>query len=188
MKPKNKARALNRRPSSRLLLFAAGCLGLLPAAGWAQYNIFVNVQGIPGESISASHPNTIEATGLSFGVTNTFTNTCSSFLDLSVAKAVDKASPQLMLRCAQGALLSQVILYVQKFVSGSPQDYLVLRLEHVQISGMTDGSRTNGPPTEVVTFRPTRVTMTYTLFDQNGGVQGNVETCFDTYGCFSCSK
>jgi len=188
MKTTKKRTNLNRKVSLKRLLFAASCLWLLPACAWAQYNVFVFVDGIEGEAISPTHPNTIEATGFSFGTTNTLTSGCGRFADLSVAKFVDKASPRLMLHCASGLLVVRVNIYVQKVVNGSPHDYLELRLDNAKISGVTNGNSTNGQPTEVVTFRPEQVTMTYTILAADGSVQGQVHTCFMPETCHDCSK
>lgn len=189
MSARNSEWNLNLKVSQKLLLFAASFFWLLPGWAWAQYNIFVNVEGIPGESISSSHPNTIEAAGFSLGTTNTFTNNCGSFLDLSITKFADKASPLLMLKCASdtnSSLIGQVTLFVQRNVVGSARDFLEIRTGQTRVSSIISGSTTNGQPTEVVTFRLQRLEMIYTPFDTAGNPQGPISSCYNAADCASC--
>src|SRR5206468_3363317 len=154
---------------------------LSAAVASAQYNMFLQVAGIPGESVTASHPNTIEPTGFSVGASNTFTSCSADFADLSVSKSLDKTSPLLMLNCANGNTFptNGIVLYVQRVINGSSRDFYVIKLSNARISSVNNGGTVSGLPTETVTFRFTHVEIDYTPFASNGSAQPPIIMSWD---------
>jgi len=73
-------------------------------------DIFIKIDGIPGESTDRDHRDEIEASSYSWGETNTGAHAFAggggagrvSMQDLHFTTTVSKASPSLMLHCATG--------------------------------------------------------------------------------------
>ena len=98
---------------------------------------FMRIDGLPGESTSASHPNEIVLTGWSqtFGTRN-----CSRAV---AVKRVDRASPGLIARAAANTLIPQVIVSMARSGGGRPQDFFratldLVTIERVEIAEQAD--------------------------------------------------
>src|ERR1700709_1126786 len=73
----------------------------------AAVNMFLDITGIPGESTDPIHTNQVDVLAWSWGMYNSGTTGSavagkSTFQYLNLTKYVDKASPLLMLHCANG--------------------------------------------------------------------------------------
>jgi len=76
------------------------------------YEIHLDLASIQGESLSAAHPNEIELTSFSWGVSNSPVNTSTglvkggkvSMTEVTVTKFIDKASVQLLKASATGQI------------------------------------------------------------------------------------
>src|SRR5919204_3081422 len=90
--------ALNGWTRFGALVFA--CAFLLALPGAASAKIFLELDGIQGESTAVGFENQIELGSLQLGVGRNSKG--ASFSDVSVTKQLDKSSPELMLRAANG--------------------------------------------------------------------------------------
>jgi type VI secretion system secreted protein Hcp len=138
---------------SAFALVCALALALTPVC-WGQYNISLRVAGVPGESTAPGHEGDIDGTGFSLGITNlglTNAGARATFTDVSVTKYVDKASPRLMLSCAEGTHLASVVLFVQS-TSPAPLDYYKVTLNDVVVTRLDTGGSVGGKPVETVSF------------------------------------
>jgi type VI secretion system secreted protein Hcp len=120
--------------------------------------IFLKLDGITGESQAAGFAGYIELISFSFGATNSAATTSRSTgagsgrakpLEISVTKYIDKSSPILMLRTAQGKLISTG--QVQVAAQGDRLVYLKVELTDVLVSSYridTDTGSGGGLPTE----------------------------------------
>jgi type VI secretion system secreted protein Hcp len=181
------------KPHKSFFTFAlvwAVALALAPAA-CGQYNLFLCVDGIPGESIGTNHMSDIDATAFSVGVTMTIDPVTgepagrADFADLAVTKFVDKASPLLMLNCAQGTLIPNVTLFAQS-TSPTPLDYYKVALGNVRVTGVNTGGTANGKPTETVTFYYDTIEITYTPRNADGSAGTPIKACWKRSTNTSC--
>ena len=98
----------------------------------------------------------------------------ASFGDLSISKFLDKASPLLMLHCANGARINTADLVVSKQVGDkSSIEYIKIRLENIMVTSVSTSASDGGdPPTEDVTLNFSKITFIYTPQDPNTGAPG----------------
>src|SRR6185437_10203149 len=98
----------------------AGIVLLLLASSlrtFAGYSVFLKLDGIEGEATNSDYENQIVVTSFSQGMTNSVSTVVGgpgaskpTFTDLTITKSLDKASPLLLLNCAQGKTIQTAIL------------------------------------------------------------------------------
>jgi type VI secretion system secreted protein Hcp len=152
----------------------------------ASTDIFLKVDGIPGESNATGHTNEIVAISYKIGAQQTgLTNFVgggggagkSQFTPLTVYKIVDLTSPALFVACALGKPIPSVTLSVAKNVD-VPVDYFKIILTNVVISSVSDSgeaSEANNAPIEAVSFSYQKIQWVFT--PTGGGVE--IGTGFD---------
>lgn len=152
---------------SRLCAFLLA-FAVLPAFGAVDY--FLELDGVPGESVDAAHANTIEIENFSFGVKNPATIAAgggssagkATFSEITFIKTVDRSSPLLYLHCAQGKHISKAVLYGRKAgESGRGNDFYVITLEDVLVSSIQTGGASDGTPTETLSLNFTKIHVSY---------------------------
>jgi type VI secretion system secreted protein Hcp len=103
--------------------------------------IFVFIEGIAGESTIEGKTDHIDVLSFSFGASQSASVNQgagaragkASFQDFNFVKKLDKASPKLMLACASGQHIKEVVVTARK--GGRTEDYLKITLTDVMISG-----------------------------------------------------
>jgi len=134
-------------------------IALFLFAGSAQASCFLYLDGIPGESTDPAHTNHCVAESFNWGVSATLAGgaTDSVFSDLMVTKRVDRASPELALRCAAGTKVRSVVLACRK--PGASFDYLKITLTDAVITGVSIGG--SDAASESVSFAYDRIEWEY---------------------------
>ena len=142
-------------------------------------NIFLDVDGFPGESKDAAHPNTIELDSFSWGVSN-HTSISSggggsagkaTFQDLHFTNHVHKSSPKLMLACASGQHIKKAVLYVRKAGGSNPVDYYKVTFEDVLVSSYnTAGTGGGDAPEDAVSFNFAKIEFDYSPQNSDGTI------------------
>lgn len=123
-----------------LLCFVVG-LWLSGVPSIAAVDMFLKIEGVPGESTDNTHRDEIDILSWSWGATQSGTMHTggggsagsATFGDISVTKYVDKASPLLMLHCANGNSFPSATLYVRK-AGGTPLEYVKIAMTKVMIT------------------------------------------------------
>jgi len=156
------------------------------------FDAFLKVDGIPGESTDDKHKDWIEVLSYHMGVSQPATGSRSSggaasaeranFSDLSIVKALDKASPKLFLACAKGDHITKVTLELCR-ATGDKQSYMKYDLSDVIVSSVRPGGSSHGAetlPLEEVAFNYGKIEKTYTETDHGTGkAKGNVAANWD---------
>jgi type VI secretion system secreted protein Hcp len=163
--------------SSLLALCSAVLLAAFPAHAASDFLLVLD--GIPGESTDEQHPRSIEIFSFSLGAANSGTIGGTgggtgkvSFSDLSLMKALDKASPLLYLQCAQGKHIPTATLYVRKTGGDKVQEYYVIKLTDVLISSVqTSGANGGGQPTESLSLNFAKIEFSYSAQKPDGSVE-----------------
>ena len=148
-------------------------------------DMFLELDGIKGESADAKHKDKIEVLAWSWGMSNSGTFHTSTgggagkanFQDLSLTKWIDKASCAIMASCASGQHIKKAKLIVRKSGGKAPLEYLVINLEDVLISAYsTGGSGGEDRLTENVTLNFGKFAIEYQAqkADGTGEKAGNV--------------
>ncbi len=121
-------------------------------------DIFAKIGDIKGESIDDKHKGEIEVLSFSWGVANTV-NIASgrgaavktTFHDLSFVHNVDKASPSLMQACATGTHFKDATI-TQRKAGKDQQEFLIVKMSDIIITGVTNGGGQPGAETVSVAF------------------------------------
>ena len=144
--------------------------------------IYLNVEGLKGEVSAAGHEKWIECNSLQWGVGRAITTRVGggadreasqpSISEVTVSKLMDKATPNLMLMCADGTHHDEALLTVRK-AGGSQLEYLTVKLEGVLITSVsTAGSGGEDQLTENVTLNFAKVHVIYQPQDAAGAPDG----------------
>lgn len=148
-------------------------------------DMFLKIEGIKGESTAGrGHDDWIEIESFGWGAARSSGGTgqsrrrsSASFGDMTVAKKVDDASPNLYLACASGKHYPTAELVVRK--AGSGDFYFRIRLEDVLVSSVSvSGSALDAEPIEDVSLTYGKIHWEYNPEGETGP-GGNVQTGWD---------
>lgn len=159
--------------------------------GSPAFDMFLDIDGVPGESTDAAHKEWIDILSFSWGETNPAgsatgstgdrtTERCNC-RDFSIVKTLDKASPKLALYCCNGKHLPEVTLEICR-ADGDKVKYMEYTLTDVIVSSVNVAGTagTEELPVEEVTFTYARIHWTYTEYDHaTGKPKGNIEAYWD---------
>lgn len=157
---------MNYRKFVILALALAGLLLPLHRA-IAAFDMFLKLDGIEGESVDARHPKEIEVLSFSQGVSTPPPlpgggGGRASFSDLSITKLVDKSTPTLYLKCAQGAQIKEAVL-VLRLSGGSSLEFYKIKLTDVLITSVQTSGSSGGDnrPVESISLNFSKIEWTY---------------------------
>lgn len=141
-------------------------------------DIFIKIDGIPGESTDREHKDEIEVSSYSWGESNAGAHSFGggagagkvSMQDLHFTTHVSKASPSLMLHCATGQHIPKAKLTVRKAAGEGPGfDFLTITLTDVLISSFQEsGSEGGDLPQESISMVYATIKIQYTQQKPDG--------------------
>jgi type VI secretion system secreted protein Hcp len=140
-------------------------------------DMFLKLGDIKGEAKGDGHKEEIDVLAWSWGMSNSGTAHMGggagagkvNVQDLSFTKYIDKASPDLMLRCCNGGHIPEATLVVQKSGGDKPLDYLKVTLTDLMVTSVsTGGSGGEDRLTENVTLNFAKVKVQYTEQTEKG--------------------
>jgi len=147
-------------------------------------DIFAKIGDIKGESLDDKHKDEIEVLSFSWGVTNPAVVSGrgggagkATFQDLSIVHQIDKASPLLLKACATGTHIKDAIITHRKAGKGQ-QEYLVVKLNDVIITGVTHGAA-GQPYSESVTLAFAKVHLEYKPQKADGSLDAGIHFKYD---------
>jgi len=177
--------ALNNRTLVTIALTLAGVLLPLPR-GFAAFDMFLKLDGVEGESIDAKHPKEIEALSFSQGLSTPPPlpggggGGKASFSDFNITKLVDKSTPILFLKCAQGAHIEEALLVLRQSGANGFEFYKIkltdVLITSVQTSGSSGG---DNRPTESISLNFTKIEWTYVPQKADGTADTPVVTTWN---------
>jgi len=146
---------------------------------------FLEIEDIPGESPDQAHPNSIELPDFSWGLTNAAAHAGGGgggagkvvFQDFHFVKRVDKASPELFLRCASGAHIKKAVLFVRK-AGKDGADYYKVTLEDLLVTSFGAVGPGDEGPEERVSMNFGKIEFEYAL-QGPGGERAPVKASWD---------
>lgn len=150
--------------------------------------IFLNVDGISGESLDAKHPDWIDVISFSHGISQPSSGTGisrtaerSTHEDFIITKELDKSSPKLALACCNGGHITEVIIEVCR--ADTSEKYMRYTLTDVIVASISQNGASQDAearPIEEVSLRYGRIDWSYTEIDpMTGKPKGNVEAYWD---------
>jgi len=149
--------------------------------------IFLNIDGIAGESTDSKHDEWIDVISFNHGIsqpalsTTTRTAERSAHQDFVVIKELDKSSPKLALACCNGSHITEVIIEVcQAETSDKYMRYTLTDVIVASISQNGSSQSENARPIEEISLRYGRIDWSYTEIDPlTSKAKGNVEAYWD---------
>jgi type VI secretion system Hcp family effector len=156
--------------SGLVLLLVLIAMAMVPTAASAGEQILMLVPNIPGSSTVAGHSGWIDV--LSFAGSGVAPTSVSGGppCQIVVQKPLDIASPHLWVATVTGQLFKTIeIQLIKTGTTGSPFVLYDIQLENAQFTSIGD-SGSNALPLESVTFKATRVILTFNTQNPNGTI------------------
>ncbi len=142
-------------------------------------DMFMSIEGIPGESTDEGHAEWMELLSYSHGLSQAVSGTSGTggrtggradFQHFSISKSIDKGTPDLAIYCASGKHISKIEIELC-LATEDKHTFMKYVMEDVVISSVfqkasndSEGNR----PTEMVTFAYGKLMWEYTPVDQMG--------------------
>lgn len=150
--------------------------------------IFLNVDGISGESLDDKHDDWIDVLSFSHGIsqptsglTTTRTAERSTHGDFIITKELDKSSPKLALASCNGDHITEVVIEVCR--ADTSDKYMRYTLTDVIVTSISQNGSSQGGdarPIEEISLRYGRIDWSYTEVDpMTSKPKGNVEAYWD---------
>jgi type VI secretion system secreted protein Hcp len=142
----------------------------------AHVDYFLKIDGIDGESTSDMHKGEIDILSFSWSAAEHGTTAGGgagagkvSFQDLHFTKKIDKSSPKLMLACATGEHIREVVLTGE--VSGKKgQKFMEIKLSDVLVSSFNQSGSSGDVPAEKVSLNFAKIAFTYYPVNPDGSL------------------
>jgi type VI secretion system secreted protein Hcp len=149
-------------------------------------DIFLKIEGIKGESLDVKHKDEIEVLSFSWGMTNPGSVVSgggggagkATFQDLSIVHKIDKASPLLMRACATGTHLKEATISYRK-AGKDQQDYLIVKLNDIIITGVTDAAASDQAGSENVSLAFLKIDLEYKPQKADGSLDTGIHFKYD---------
>ena len=149
-------------------------------------SIFARIGTIKGESRDARHKDEIDVLSWAWGLSQSGNlghgggggSGRVSFQDLTFTHHLDKSSPSLMKACATGTHLKDATITVRKAGKGQ-QEFLVVKLNDVLITGVVHAGDTSGPASETVSLAFAKVDLEYRPQKADGSLDAGIHFKYD---------
>jgi type VI secretion system secreted protein Hcp len=148
---------------------------------------FLKIAGIEGESPDSKHKNEIQLESWSWGETQQGGHAAGggggagkvAMQDFHFVMKVNKATPKLMLACANGEHIKEAILSVRK-AGKEQQDYLKITLNDLLVSSyQTGGSHGDVVPSDQISLNFSKIQFEYKEQKPDGTLGSAVKSGYD---------
>lgn len=162
--------------------------GLAPG-GAVDY--FLKIDGVDGESTDSKHKGDIDVMSWSWGAAQGGAHAGGggggvgkvSMQDFHFVMSVNKASPKLMLACANGEHYKKAVMIARK-AGKDQQEYLKITLTDLLVSSYQTGGSQSGThlPTDQISLNFSKIEVEYKEQKPDGSLGGTVKTGWDLKG------
>lgn len=154
-------------------------------------DMYLEVDGIQGESADRTRRDTIDVLSWNWGLTQHGTTQIGApggggsgkvdVSDITLTKWVDKATPDLIKACTSGKHIKKATLYVRKAGGDAPIEYFKIQMETIIVSSYSTGgaANSNDQIMETLTLNFRKFVMTYTQQDEAGGAAAASDAGWD---------
>src|SRR5471030_2138213 len=153
-------------------------------------DVYLQIDGIKGESADDTHPGWIECTSVHFGVSQPKSATASTagghtaeradLKDILFTKQADLSTPLLLQTCASGKTIPKATFeFMRADANGTRIKYFNIELENVLIGLVTPGVNPGTILVENVCLKFSKVCWKYTQQKISGGSGGNTAGGWD---------
>ena len=154
----------------------------------AAVDYYLKIDGVEGESTDSKHKGTIDIESFSWGVTQAGDHSTRGgggagkavFQDLHFTSKMSKASPKLMLACAEGTHIKSAVLISRK-AGGKQEEYLKVTMSDLIISSYQSGGSGHSDviPTDQFSLNFAKIEYEYKEQKADGTLGGAVKTGYD---------
>lgn len=138
---------------------------------------YMKLGDIKGEATDAGHVEEMDVLCFSHSLSRSNSATQPTLNEFVITKVVDKASPKLAEACAKGQPIPLGVLSMRKAGSTTTNDYYVIELENLLISGYQTGCGSgDSKPTESISMNFTQIKWIYEPQTSNGVPTGPIVT------------
>lgn len=135
-------------------------------------DVFLKIDGIPGESVDDKHKGEIDVVSFHWGLNNPARGPARAE-DFTVVKAIDVASPSLFDACCSGDTIKEALITVAKAGGKGEEDYYKIRLEEVLIASLTPAAGSGDAlPMEQISFNFQGMRVEYRRQKPDGSFEG----------------
>jgi type VI secretion system secreted protein Hcp len=154
----------------------------------AAVDYFLKIDGIEGESEDAKHPKEIHVLSFSFGASQAGSFAVGGgggsgkvqMQDFHFMMNINKASPKLLLKCANGEHIPNAVLTARK--AGKDQlDYMSIKMSDLLVSSYQDNgdAGANSLPTDSISLNFAKIEFEYKAQDSKGALGAPVKMKYD---------
>jgi type VI secretion system secreted protein Hcp len=154
----------------------------------AQEDFFLKIDGIEGESQDSTHKGEIPVQSWSFGAAQSGTSSHGSgagggkvnFQDFHFVMTVNKSTPKLLEKCADGSHIAKAILTVRK-AGGKQEEFLKITFTDILVSSYQIGGSGGSSvlPTDQVSLNFSKIEFEYKEQKADGSLGGAIKTGYD---------
>jgi len=154
----------------------------------AAVDFFLKIEGIDGESADHKHKGSIDLESWSWGESQSGTHSSSggggagkvSMQDFHFVMKMNKASPKLMLACAEGEHIKKAVLTCRK-AGKDQQEFLKITLSDLLVSSYQTGGSGHSDiiPTDQISLNYSKIEFEYKEQKPDGTLGGAVKAGFD---------
>lgn len=152
----------------------------------ATVDLFLKIEGIPGESQDAKHKDEIDLQSFSWGESSESRPSPGgggagkvAMQDFHFVTRVNKASPLLFLSCAMGKHIKDAVLTARR-AGHEQQEFLVFKFRDLLISSYQTGAEAVGEiPMEQVSFNFSRIDLEYRAQKADGTLADPIKAGWD---------
>jgi type VI secretion system secreted protein Hcp len=152
------------------------------------FDVFLKLDGVPGESTDAKHKDEIDLLSFNFGATRDATGGTGGggagkvqFHDFSFVMRTNKSSPRLLQHTADGKHIESGIVTLRK--AGKEQlEYLVIKLSDLLVTSHQTGADAQGAdnvPMEQVTLNFSKIEYEYRPQKADGSADTPIKMSWD---------
>jgi len=143
------------------------------------YDMFIDIDGIPGESLDKTYKDKIAVYNYSFGVAQVGTFAYNSgggagkseFQTLNFTKFTDSATHLLFLYCANGTHIPKAQLFIRK-AGGTQKEFLKVLITDVIVQSFQNvGNGTDEQPLEQIALGFSSIKVSYAKQKQDGSME-----------------
>ena len=149
---------------------------------------FLKIKGIEGESKDSKHTNEIDVLSFSWGETQTGTHAGGggggagkvSMQDFHFVMKTNKASPKLLLACANGEHIPEAIMVCRK-AGKDQQDFMKLKFYDLLVSSYQTGGSSTGDeiPMDQISLNYAKIEYEYRQQQPDGTLGGPIKAGYD---------
>jgi type VI secretion system secreted protein Hcp len=154
----------------------------------AAVDYFLKIEGIEGESQDSKHKGEIDVESWSWGETQTGTHAAGggggagkvSMQDFHFVMKVNKASPKLMLACANGEHIKKAVLTCRK-AGKEQQEFLKITMSDLLVSSYQTGGSGHSDivPTDQISLNYSKIEFEYKEQKADGSLGAPVKSGWD---------